>query len=52
MLNAKFFGTGGTLANAKAVDYFTDLKTRQGLNIVATNNSWEAEVLSSSSGRY
>ena len=42
MLNAKFLGsTGGTLANAiKAVDYFTDLKTRQGLNIVATNNSW------------
>ena len=24
----------------KAVDYFTDLKTRHGLNIVATNNSW------------
>jgi subtilisin family serine protease len=42
MLSAKFLGgTGGTLANAiKAVDYFTDLKTRQGLNIVATNNSW------------
>lgn len=42
MLNAKFLGgTGGTLANAiKAIDYFTDLKTRQGLNIVATNNSW------------
>ncbi|MFV8332761.1 S8 family peptidase [Flavobacterium sp. GSP14] len=42
MLNAKFLGaTGGTSANAiKAVDYFTDLKTRQGLNIVATNNSW------------
>ena len=42
LLNAKFLGgTGGTLANAiKAVDYFTDLKTRQGLNIVATNNSW------------
>ena len=32
---------GGTTANAiKAVDYFTDLKTRHGLNIVATNNSW------------
>lgn len=42
MLNAKFLsGTGGTLANAiKAIDYFTDLKTRHGLNIVATNNSW------------
>ncbi|RDI52221.1 S8 family peptidase [Flavobacterium glaciei] len=42
MLNAKFLGgTGGTLANAiKAIDYFTDLKTRHGMNIVATNNSW------------
>jgi subtilisin family serine protease len=42
MISAKFLsGTGGTLANAiKAIDYFTDLKTRQGLNIVATNNSW------------
>ena len=38
----KFLGrSGGTTANAiKAVDYFTDLKTRHGLNIVATNNSW------------
>jgi subtilisin family serine protease len=42
LLNAKFLGaTGGTLANAvKAVDYFTNLKLRQGINIVATNNSW------------
>lgn len=42
LLGAKFLGsTGGTTANAiKAIDYFTDLKTRQGLNIVATNNSW------------
>ncbi|OOG73136.1 S8 family peptidase [Algoriphagus sp. A40] len=42
LIGAKFLGTrGGTLANAiKAVDYFTDLKTRHGLNIVATNNSW------------
>ena len=42
LLNAKFLGRrGGTTANAiKAVDYFTDLKTRHGLNIVATNNSW------------
>jgi subtilisin family serine protease len=42
LLNAKFLGNrGGTTANAiKAVDYFTDLKTRHGLNIVATNNSW------------
>lgn len=42
LLNAKFLGsTGGTTANAiKAVDYFTNLKVAQGLNIVATNNSW------------
>jgi subtilisin family serine protease len=42
LMGAKFLGSrGGTTANAvKAVDYFTDLKTRHGLNIVATNNSW------------
>ena len=42
MISGKFLGRrGGTTANAiKAVDYFTDLKTRHGLNVVATNNSW------------
>lgn len=42
IISAKFLGVnGGTTANAiKAVDYITDLKTRHGLNIVATNNSW------------
>lgn len=42
IISAKFLGRrGGTTANAiKAVDYITDLKTRLGLNIVATNNSW------------
>ncbi len=42
LLSGKFLGRrGGNTANAiKAVDYFTDLKLRQGLNIVATNNSW------------
>ncbi len=42
LISGKFLGrSGGTLANAvKAVDYMTDLKTRHGLNIVATNNSW------------
>ncbi|MCX7034715.1 MAG: S8 family peptidase, partial [Arenimonas sp.] len=42
LMSAKFLGSrGGTTANAiKAVDYFTDLKIDQGLNIVATNNSW------------
>jgi thermitase len=42
LISGKFLGrNGGTTANAiRAVDYFTDLKTRHGLNIVATNNSW------------
>jgi subtilisin family serine protease len=42
LISAKFLGSrGGTTANAiKAVDYFTDLKNRHGLNVVATNNSW------------
>jgi subtilisin family serine protease len=44
LLDAKFLGNrGGTTANAiKAVDYFTNLKTRtvNPVNIVATNNSW------------
>ncbi len=42
LMGAKFLGRrGGTTANAvKAVDYFTDLKTRHGLSIVATSNSW------------
>ncbi len=42
IITVKFLGRrGGTTANAiKSVDYVTDLKTRHGLNIVATNNSW------------
>lgn len=42
IISTKFLGRrGGTTANAvKAVDYLTDLKTRHGLNIVASNNSW------------
>lgn len=42
LISVKFLGrSGGTTANAiKAVNYVTDLKTRHGLNIVATNNSW------------
>ena len=42
IISGKFLArNGGTTANSiKAVDYFTDLKTRHGLNIVATNNSW------------
>ncbi|MBD0374501.1 MAG: S8 family serine peptidase [Flavisolibacter sp.] len=42
MVSAKFLGSsGGTTANAvKAVDYITNLKLKNGYNIVATNNSW------------
>lgn len=42
LISAKFLGIkGGTTANAiKAVDYFTDMKQRHGINLVATNNSW------------
>ena len=42
LMSAKFLGrNGGTTANAiKAVDYFTSLKQRHGINLVATNNSW------------
>ena len=42
LISGKFLGrNGGTTASAvKATDYFTDLKSRHGLNIVATNNSW------------
>jgi subtilisin family serine protease len=42
IISCKFLGIfGGTTANAiKAVDYVTDLKTRHGIDLVATNNSW------------
>jgi subtilisin family serine protease len=42
MISGKFLGAqGGTTAGAiRAIDYFTDLKARHGLDIVATNNSW------------
>ncbi|MCK7594875.1 S8 family peptidase [Pseudomarimonas salicorniae] len=42
MISAKFLGRrgGSTAAAIQAVDYITDLKTRHGLNIIATNNSW------------
>jgi subtilisin family serine protease len=42
MISAKFLGqNGGTTANAiRSVDYITDLKTRHGIDLVATNNSW------------
>jgi subtilisin family serine protease len=44
LMNAKFLGRrGGTTANAvKAVDYFTNLKSRavNPINLVATSNSW------------
>lgn len=42
LVSGKFLGaSGGTTANAiLAVDYMTDLKTRHGLNMPATSNSW------------
>jgi subtilisin family serine protease len=42
LISAKFLGpNGGYTSNAiKAVNYLTDLKTRQKLDIVASNNSW------------
>lgn len=42
MISAKFLGPGGgyTSDAVRAVDYLTDLKTRHGINIVASNNSW------------
>jgi subtilisin family serine protease len=42
MISAKFLGpSGGFTSDAvSALDYFADLKTRHGINIVATNNSW------------
>ena len=42
MIPAKFLGRrGGSTANAiKALDYLIDLKSRYGINLVATNNSW------------
>lgn len=42
MITAKFLGSGGgTTANAvRAIDYITDLKSRHGINLVASNNSW------------
>jgi len=42
IVTAKFLGpAGGSTADAvRAIDYITDLKTRHGMNIVATNNSW------------
>lgn len=33
-------GESSSVAAIQCIDYFTDLKQRHGLNIVATNNSW------------
>lgn len=42
LISARFLGRrGGSTADAiSAVEYLTDLKTRHGLNMVASNNSW------------
>ena len=48
IISGKFLGKrGGTTTNAiLALDYFTDLKSRHGMNIVATNNSWGGGLFS------
>lgn len=41
MISGKFLEGSGYVSDAiKAVDYMTDLKTRHGMNIAATSNSW------------
>jgi len=42
LISGKFLGpsSGSTSDAIEAIDYFTDLKRRHGLNIVALNNSW------------
>lgn len=42
LISTKFLGAGGgyTSGAIKAIDYLTDLKTRHGVNVVASNNSW------------
>jgi subtilisin family serine protease len=42
LIPAKFLGPGGGYVSdaVRALDYITDLKSRHGLDIVATNNSW------------
>jgi len=42
IVSTKFLGAGGgyTSGAIKAIDYLTDLKTRHGVNVVASNNSW------------
>lgn len=42
IISGKFLGSGGgsTADAVRALDYATALKTRHGLNIVATSNSW------------
>lgn len=42
MISTKFLGINGgyTSGAIQALDYLTDLKTRHGVNVVASNNSW------------
>lgn len=42
LISAKFLGPGGgtTYDAVLAIDYLTDLRTRHGIHLVATNNSW------------
>ena len=45
VIPAKFLGPddGSTADAIRAIDYLTDLKVRHGVNIVATNNSYEGD---------
>jgi subtilisin family serine protease len=49
MISTKFLGTDGgyTSGAIKAIDYLTDLKTRHGVNVVASSNSWGGSGYSS-----
>jgi subtilisin family serine protease len=42
LISAKFmnFGSGSTAYAIQAINYATELRTKKGLNIIATNNSW------------
>jgi subtilisin family serine protease len=42
MISTKFLGPNGGYTSdvVRALDYLTDLKTRHGINVVASNNSW------------
>jgi hypothetical protein len=50
LISAKFFGANAATVEmaVRAFDYMTDLKSRHGINLVATNNSWSGGSYSQS----